>query len=94
MLARQLDIQCHNIRDTCPLYTVGGAPVDPEVDARIQDMYNSLLDELNDYREEMDAAAADTLSLGRALEVIREDRGLAHTPLESHLFNWHLAWGY
>jgi hypothetical protein len=58
VLARQLDIQCHNIRDTCPLYTVGGAAVDPDVDSRIQDMHNSLLDELNDYREEMDAAAA------------------------------------
>ena len=77
ILARQLDLTWHTIRDTCPLYTEGGAPMDPSIDARVTREHEALLNRLGVEREAMDNdAAKNTASLGESLDRLWRERNL------------------
>ncbi|CAN6235912.1 unnamed protein product [Urochloa humidicola] len=90
IVAKQLGLPMHKIRDKCPLYRPNGSPVDPEVDKKVEITFNRLLDKSSNLRTSMGEVAAD-VSLGAALETLRQADGGISTQEEKNLFNWHLA---
>ncbi|XP_066343640.1 lysine-specific histone demethylase 1 homolog 3-like [Miscanthus floridulus] len=90
IVAKQLGLPMHKIRDKCPLYRPDGSPVDPEVDKKVEITFNKLLDKSSNLRASMGEVAVD-VSLGAALETLRQADGGVATQEEMNLFNWHLA---
>uniref|UniRef100_A0A0D3FYV7 SWIRM domain-containing protein n=1 Tax=Oryza barthii TaxID=65489 RepID=A0A0D3FYV7_9ORYZ len=90
IVAKQLGLPMHKIRDKCPLYRPDGSPVDPEVDKKVEGTFNKLLDKSSLLRASMGDVAMD-VSLGAALETLRQTDGDLSTDQEMNLFNWHLA---
>lgn len=90
VLARQLSYSLHKVRDKCPLYQPDGQPVNIEVDAKVEEAFNKLLDKAGQLRQLMGEVAVD-ISLGTALETFRKVYGVAEEVDEDRLFNWHLA---
>ncbi|EPS58744.1 hypothetical protein M569_16065, partial [Genlisea aurea] len=86
ILARQLSLTLHKVKDKCPLYGVDGAPVNPDVDQKVEDNFNQLLDKLSKVRVSMGEVSQD-VSLGAALETFRE----TFSEEEMSLYNWHVA---
>lgn len=90
IIAKQVGLSLHKIRDKCPLYRSDGQPVDPDLDRKVEGTFNKLLDKVSLLRKNMGEVAMD-VSLGAALETYREEYGDAVTDEEMNLFNWHLA---
>ncbi|CAA7016792.1 unnamed protein product [Microthlaspi erraticum] len=90
VLARQLSIPLHKVRDNCPLYNTDGGVVDKVADSNVEFGFNKLLDKVTEVREMMDGAASK-ISLGEVLETLRVLYGVAKAPEERKLFDWHLA---
>lgn len=90
IMARQLSSSLHKVRDKCPLYKIDGKPVDPDMDLKVENAFNRLLDRASQLRQLMGEVSQD-VSLGSALETFRQDYGDAVNAEELNLFNWHLA---
>ncbi|KAG6507947.1 hypothetical protein ZIOFF_033302 [Zingiber officinale] len=90
IIAKQLGSTLHKVRDKCPLYRPDGMPVDPDLDTKVENAFNKLLDKSSQLRQSMGEVAMD-VSLGAALETFRQVYGDAVTEAEMNLFNWHLA---
>ncbi|EOA29951.1 hypothetical protein CARUB_v10013055mg [Capsella rubella] len=90
VLARQLSIPLHKVRDNCPLYNSEGALVDKVADSNVEFGFNKLLDKVTEVREMMEGAA-NKISLGEVLETLRVLYGVAKDSEERKLFDWHLA---
>ncbi|XP_068668134.1 lysine-specific histone demethylase 1 homolog 2 isoform X2 [Aristolochia californica] len=90
VLARQLSIPLHKVRDKCPLHKPNGAPVVEEMDSRVESIFNKLLDKATQLRQILGEFARD-ISLGMALETFRQIYGVAQGGDEKQLLNWHLA---
>ncbi|OVA17995.1 Amine oxidase [Macleaya cordata] len=90
IIARQLSCSLHKVRDKCPLYSPDGKPVDPDMDSKVENAFNRLLDKASRLRQLMGEVSVD-VSLGSALETFREVYGDAVNAEEMNLFNWHLA---
>ncbi|XP_058073214.1 lysine-specific histone demethylase 1 homolog 2 [Magnolia sinica] len=90
VLARQLSLPLHKVRDKCPLYKPDGAPVDKEMDANVEYIFNKLLDKATQLRQIL-CEYANEISLGSALETFRKLYGVARTSEERQLLDWHLA---
>ncbi|KAH7427187.1 hypothetical protein KP509_10G033500 [Ceratopteris richardii] len=90
VLARQLSLPLHKIREKCPLYQPNGSPLVADVDAKVEAQFNKLLDRASQLREQM-GQIAEGISLGQTLETLREDAGVAEVLSERQLFDWHLA---
>ncbi|XP_002981558.2 protein FLOWERING LOCUS D [Selaginella moellendorffii] len=90
VIARQLGLPLHKIRDKCPLYQPGGAPVNEDADLKVEGQFNKLLDLASKWREEMDKVS-DSIALGTTLEHLRHQGDVARDPQERQLFDWHLA---
>eukprot|EP01018_Ginkgo_biloba_P030990 Gb_14064 [translate_table: standard] len=90
VLARQLSFPLHKVRDICPLYQPDGQPVDAEIDSKVEDSFNKLLDKACQLRQAMDEVTVD-ISLGTALETFRHVYGVADNPEERRLLDWHLG---
>ncbi|EEF28674.1 Flavin-containing amine oxidase domain-containing protein, putative [Ricinus communis] len=90
VLARQLSIPLHKVRDNCPLYKPDGAPVDKEVDYKIEFIFNKLLDKVMELRQIMGGFGND-ISLGAVLERLSQLYTVARTIEERQLLDWHLA---
>ena len=90
VLARQLCIPLHKVRDHCPLYKPNGEPVDKEMDASVEFIFNKLLDKVMELRQIMGGFASDT-SLGSVLETLRLLYSVAQSTDEKQLLDWHLA---
>ncbi|KAJ6724412.1 FLAVIN MONOAMINE OXIDASE [Salix viminalis] len=90
VLARQLSIPLHKVRDNCPLYKPDGAPVDKGIDSNIELIHNKLLDKVMELRKIMGGFAND-ISLGSVLERLRQLYGVARSTEERQLLDWHLA---
>ncbi|XP_039114060.1 lysine-specific histone demethylase 1 homolog 1-like [Dioscorea cayenensis subsp. rotundata] len=92
VLARQLGFPLHKVRDVCPLYLPDGRPVDTATDSRVETAFNQLLDKACKLRESiLEEFQSVDVSLGTALEAFRKAHGVAETPEERMLLNWHLA---
>ncbi|KAK9149984.1 hypothetical protein Syun_008293 [Stephania yunnanensis] len=70
VLARQLSIPLHKVRDECPLFQPDGSLVDKDLDSTVELVFNKLLDRTTELRKEMRESAND-ISLGLAMETIR-----------------------
>ncbi|KAG9452739.1 hypothetical protein H6P81_005643 [Aristolochia fimbriata] len=90
VLARQLSIPLHKVRDKCPLYKPNGAPVDEELDSSVESVFNKLLDKATQLRQSLGELARD-ISLGLALETFRQFYGVAQDGDEKQLLDWHFA---
>lgn len=90
VLARQLSIPLHKVRDNCPLYKPDGTPVDKEIDSKIEVIFNKLLDKVMELRQTMGGFAND-ISLGSVLETLRQLYAVARSAEERQLLDWHLA---
>lgn len=90
VLARQLSIPLHKVRDKCPLYTPGGAPVDKEIDSKVEFIFNKLLDKVSELRQIM-GRCANNISLGSVLETLSQLYAVASSREERQLLDWHLA---
>nr|XP_043621546.1 lysine-specific histone demethylase 1 homolog 2 [Erigeron canadensis] len=90
VLARQLSIPLHKVRDVCPLYDPEGRPVAGDVDAKVEFIFNRLLDKVTEFRQIMGKSAAD-ISLGSVLERLRQMYTVATKPDERQLLDWHFA---
>ncbi|XP_061367201.1 lysine-specific histone demethylase 1 homolog 2 [Gastrolobium bilobum] len=90
VLARQLSIPLHKVRDNCPLYKPNGMPVDKEIDTKVEFIFNRLLDKVMEMRQIMGGFASDT-SLGSVLEKLKLLYFVAQSNDEKQLLDWHLA---
>lgn len=90
VLARQLSIPLHKVRDNCPLYKPNGKPVDMDIDLKVEVIFNKLLDKVTQLRQIMGGFAND-ISLGTVLETLWQLYAVAIVPEERQLLNWHLA---
>lgn len=90
VLARQLSIPLHKVRDKCPLYMPDGEPVNVEMDSKIEFIFNRLLDKASQLRQILGEYAND-ISLGTAVETFRQLYGVAQNNDERQLLDWHLA---
>ncbi|PQP94776.1 lysine-specific histone demethylase 1 homolog 2 [Prunus yedoensis var. nudiflora] len=90
VLARQLSIPLHKVRDKCPLYKPDGTPVDKDIDSKIEVIFNKLLDKVMELRQTMGGFGND-ISLGSVLETLRQLYGVARSTEERQLLDWHLA---
>ncbi|KAG0457410.1 hypothetical protein HPP92_022567 [Vanilla planifolia] len=90
IIAKQLGSSLHKVRDKCPLYRPDGIPVDPQLDMKVENAFNRLLEKASRLRQCMGEVSMD-VSLGAALETFRQVYGDAVTQEEMNLFNWHLA---
>ncbi|WOL07398.1 hypothetical protein Cni_G16139 [Canna indica] len=90
IIAKQLGSTLHKVRDKCPLYRTDGKPVDPDLDTKVENAFNKLLDKASQLRQCMGEVSMD-VSLGAALETFRQVYGDAVTEEEMNMFNWHLA---
>ncbi|KAL3645495.1 Lysine-specific histone demethylase 1 2 [Castilleja foliolosa] len=90
VLARQLSIPLHKVRDNCPLYEPDGGPVDKETDSNVELIFNKLLDKVSQLRGIMGGFAAN-ISLGSVLETLRQLYAVARSKEERQLLDWHFA---
>ncbi|KAL2472633.1 Lysine-specific histone demethylase 1-like protein 2 [Forsythia ovata] len=90
VLARQLSIPLHKVRDKCPLYKPDGTPVDQEIDSKIELIFNKMLDKVTQLREFMGGFASD-ISLGSVLETLGLLYSVARSDEEKQLLDWHFA---
>lgn len=90
VMARQLSIPLHKVRDNCPLYKPDGAPIDKEIDSKVEFIFNKLLDKVTELRQIMGGFAND-ISLGSVLETLRQLYAVGKSSDERQLLDWHLA---
>ncbi|TQD76686.1 hypothetical protein C1H46_037768 [Malus baccata] len=90
VLARQLSIPLHKVRDKCPLYKPDGTPVNKDIDSNIEIIFNKLLDKVMELRQTMGGFGND-ISLGSVLEKLRQLYSVARSTDEKQLLDWHLA---
>lgn len=92
VLARQLGLPLHKVRDICPLYLPSGELVDVGVDSKIEASFNKLLDRVCKLRQSMiEENKSVDMPLGEALETFRLVYGVAEDQQERMLLDWHLA---
>jgi len=92
VLARQLGLPLHKVRDICPLYLPNGELADASVDSKIEASFNKLLDRVCKLRQSMiEENKSVDVPLGEALETFRLVYGVAEDQQERMLLDWHLA---
>ncbi|XWS25988.1 hypothetical protein CRYUN_Cryun27aG0115000 [Craigia yunnanensis] len=92
VLARQMGLPLHKVRDICPLYLPDGKVVDADVDSRIEVSFNKLLDRVCKLRHTMiEEVKSVDAPLGTTLEAFRSVYKVAEDSQERMLLNWHLA---
>lgn len=92
VLARQLGLPLHKVRDICPLYLPNGRAVNKEIDSKVEVSFNKLLDRVCNLRQSMiEEVKSVDVPLGTALEAFRQVYGVAEDQQERMLLDWHLA---
>ncbi|KAH0459785.1 hypothetical protein IEQ34_010448 [Dendrobium chrysotoxum] len=90
VLARQLGIPLHKIRDSCPLYSPNGRVVDEKLDTEVNSVFNKLLEKATEARKAL-GESGEGISLGSAIEKLRKLYSVARSEDERELLDWHLA---
>ncbi|GJN12472.1 hypothetical protein PR202_ga30751 [Eleusine coracana subsp. coracana] len=90
VLARQLGVPLHKVRDRCPLYYPDGRTVETRLDRTVDLVFNTLLDHATKVRESL-GQAAERISLGEAIEKLRRLYHVATAEEERMLLDWHFA---
>jgi hypothetical protein len=83
---RQLDLPMYPLKPTCHIYDTDGRPVPPEVDAKIEKLFNALLEETK--RIHVPEGMA---SLGIVLRSLIQQKCYHLSVVEKQLLNWHRA---
>ncbi|CAL0303791.1 unnamed protein product [Lupinus luteus] len=91
VLARQLCIPLHKIRDRCPLYKPNGELVNKEIDSHVESVFNNLLDRVMELRQIMGGGFSRDTSLGSVLEKLKLLYGAVGSVDEKQLLEWHFA---
>lgn len=92
VLARQMRLPLHKVRDICPLYLPDGEAVNSEIDSKVEISFNKLLDRVCKLRHDMiEEVKSVDVPLGTAIEAFRRVYNVAEDPQECMLLNWHLA---
>lgn len=92
VLARQLELPLHKVRDICPLYLPNGKAIDADIDSGVEVSFNKLLDRVCKLRHDMiEEFKSVDVPLGVALEAFRNVYKVAEDLQERMLLNWHLA---
>ncbi|XP_057736325.1 lysine-specific histone demethylase 1 homolog 1 [Arachis stenosperma] len=92
VLARQLGLPLHKVRDLCPLYMPDGRAVDSDIDSRVEVSFNKLLERVCKLRQDMiEEVKSVDVPLGTALEAFRRVYKVCEEQEERMLLNWHLA---
>ncbi|WVZ95112.1 hypothetical protein U9M48_040914 [Paspalum notatum var. saurae] len=90
VLARQLGVPLHKVRDRCPLYYPDGRTVETRLDRSIDLVFNTLLDHATRLREYL-GEAAERISLGEGIDKLRRLYHVARTDDERMVLDWHFA---
>ncbi|KAF0901010.1 hypothetical protein E2562_037425 [Oryza meyeriana var. granulata] len=90
VLARQLGIPLHKVRDRCPLYHHDGQTVGTKLDRSMDLVFNKLLEHATRLREYL-KHAAEGISLGEGIERLRRLYKVVTTEEEREVLDWHLA---
>lgn len=90
VLARQLSVPLHKVRDRCPLYFPDGRTVETRLDRSVDLVFNTLLDHATRLREYLNEAA-ERISLGEGIEKLRRLYNVARTDDERMVLDWHFA---
>ncbi|KQJ95042.1 lysine-specific histone demethylase 1 homolog 2 [Brachypodium distachyon] len=90
VLARQLGIPLHKVRDRCPLYHPDGRTVATRLDRSVDLVFNRLLDHATSLRESL-KDAAEKISLGEGIETLRRLYHVLRSEEEREVLDWHLA---
>ncbi|KAG0492491.1 hypothetical protein HPP92_005889 [Vanilla planifolia] len=90
VVARQLGIPLHKIRDRCPLFWPDGRIVDEKLDFEVNLVFNKLLEKAAELRGAL-GEFCEGISLGSAIEKLQQLYGVARKEDERDLLNWHLA---
>ena len=102
VLTRQLDTKVHSINTDCPLYTPDGSRLDSELDDRMWDTHNKILDEADVLRGKKPTSfksalrAMDSYDLSRAnlldaWNKVRLSRRDDLTQRELEIMYWHIT---
>ncbi|KAE9616979.1 putative spermine oxidase transcription regulator Homeodomain-LIKE family [Lupinus albus] len=91
VLARQLSIPLHRVRDKCPLYKPNGELVEKEIDSHVESVFNNLLDRVMELRQIMGGGFSKDVSLGSVLEKLKLLYGAVGSTDEKQLLEWHFA---
>lgn len=92
VLARQIGLPLHKVRDICPLYLPDGKAVNKDVDSKVEASFNRILDRVCKLRQAMiEEVKSVDVPLGTALEAFRRAFKVAEDPQERMLLDWHLA---
>ncbi|KAJ0976059.1 hypothetical protein J5N97_018024 [Dioscorea zingiberensis] len=90
VLARQLGIPLHKIRENCPLFRPDGSNVDEKLDSEMDLVFNKLLENASKLRELL-GEFVQRVSLGTSIEKLRKLYNVARSRKERELLDWHLA---
>ncbi|KAL5232294.1 hypothetical protein ABZP36_031070 [Zizania latifolia] len=90
VLARQLGIPLHKVRNSCPLYHPDGRTVTSKLDRSMDLVFNTLLEHATSLRESL-KEAAEGISLGEGIERLRRLYNVAKSEEERQVLDWHLA---
>jgi len=93
VLARQLGVPMHEIRNRCPLYLEDGTEAPADLDAQVLEQHNALLDGADKFRDELPGDVADCISVGAALKMLWNEvpREPGREELQETLMRWHFA---
>lgn len=90
VLARQLGIPLHKIRDRCPLHWQNGEIVNEQLDLKVNLVFNKLLEKAAELRKAFEEFGED-ISLGSAIVKLQKLYGVMDSENERQLLDWHLA---
>ncbi|KAF5835288.1 flavin-containing amine oxidoreductase-domain containing protein [Dunaliella salina] len=93
VLARQLQLPLHNIRDKCPMYLDNGEEAPQDLDDQSLEIHNALLNAADKLRYQLVEEVAGCVSVGTALRTLWKEvpRAEERQQLQEQLLSWHFA---
>ena len=95
VMSRQLGLIPHAIQTECDLYDENGNAVNEEMDKDVEATFNRSLEDMSEYRRNIERSVANTTSFGAEIEK-RINKELLKLPMEKRqkakdIYNWHIA---
>ncbi|PRP79406.1 Lysine-specific histone demethylase 1-2 [Planoprotostelium fungivorum] len=88
-VCKQLETKLHPLTYECPIYDIDGVHVDKETDKQVEGLFNTVLQQCAEEREELEE------SLGASIDILRKKNGEEWSEEEKkkrdRLFDWHVA---
>lgn len=91
ILCRQLRSRLHRLTYQCPIYDPNGVPIHPDMDSKMEEVFNRTLDETARLKNSL----PQNLSLGEIMNSLlskkENEYEMPFSHLEKALFYWHVA---